>query len=96
MDPSRYSKWYRVKTKGEPEIGLSEQREKGELKQLELQNGEEFIVREVQSKMYSAKIEPLRRNKEILRGRTLAPFNPALVNGILRSNTSMACGRSTK
>ena len=89
MDPSRYSKWYRVKTKGELEIGLSEQREKGELKQLELQNGEEFIVREVQSKMYSAKIEPLRRNKEILRGSALAPFNPVLVNGILGSNTRL-------
>ena len=89
LDPSRYSKWYRVKTKGELEIGLSEQREKGELKQLELQNGEEFIVREVQSKMYSAKIEPLRRNKEILRGSALAPFNPVLVNGILGSNTRL-------
>ena len=66
LDPSRYSKWYRVKTKGELEIGLSlvrvtawvrrftdncrkpaEQREKGELKPLELQNAEEFIIREV-------------------------------------------------
>ena len=108
MDPSRYSKWYRVKTKGELEIGLSlvrvtawvrrftdncrkpaEQREKGELKPLELQNAEEFIIREVQSKVYSAEIEPLRRNKEILRGSTLAPFNPVLVNGILRSNTRL-------
>ena len=98
LDPSRYSKWYRVKTKGELEIGLSlvrvtawvrrftdncrkpaEQREKGELKPLELQNAEEFIIREVQSKVYSAEIEPLRRNKEILRGSTLAPFNPVLM-----------------
>ena len=110
LDPSRYSKWYRVKTKGELEIGLSlvrvtawvrrftdncrkpaEQREKGELKPLEPQNAEEFIIREVQSKVYSAEIEPLRRNKEILRGSTLAPFNPVLVNGILRSNTRLQC-----
>ena len=67
----------------------AEQREKGELKPLELQNAEEFIIREVQSKVYSAEIEPLRRNKEILRGSTLAPFNPVLVNGILRSNTGL-------
>ena len=64
----------------------AEQREKGELKPLELQNADEFIIREVQSKVYSAEIEPLRRNKEILRGSTLAPFNPVLVNGILRSS----------
>ena len=56
---------------------------------MELQNAEEFIIREVQSKVYSAEIEPLRRNKEILRGSTLAPFNPVLVNGILRSNTRL-------
>ena len=80
----RYSKWFRVKTKGELEIGLSyvrlkawvgrftdscrkpaEQREKGELKPLELQNAEGFIIREVQSKVYSAEIEPLSRSKEI-------------------------------
>ena len=108
MDPSRYSKWYRVKTKGELEIGLSlvrvtawvrrftdncrkpaEQREKGELKPLELQNAEEFIIREVQSKVYSAKIESLTMNKEIQGGSTLAPFNPVLVNDILRSNTRL-------
>ena len=34
--------------------------------------------------MYSAEVEPLRRNKEIPRGSTLAPFN-----GILRSNTRL-------
>ena len=98
LDPSRYSKWYRVKTKGELEIGLSlvcltawvrrftdncrksaEQRDKGELKPLELQNAKEFITGEVQSEVYSAEIEPLRRNKEILRGITLAPFNPVLM-----------------
>ena len=69
----------------------AEQRQKGELKPLELQNVEEFNIREVQSKVYSAEIEPLRRNKEILRGSTLAPFNPVLVNGILRSNTRLQC-----
>ena len=108
MDPSRYSKWYRVKTKGELEIGLSlvcvtawlcqftdncrkpaEQKEKGELKPLELQNAEEFIIQWVQSKVYAAEIEPLRRNKEILTGSTLAQFNPVLVNGILRFNTRL-------
>ena len=76
LDHLRYSKWYRVKTKKELEIGLSlvrvtawvcrftddcrksaEQREKGELKPLELQNTEEFIIREVQSKVCSAEIE---------------------------------------
>ena len=31
----------------------------------------------------------MRRNKEILRGSTLAPFNPVLVNGIWRSNTRL-------
>ena len=67
----------------------AEQRKNGELKPLELQNAEEFIIREVQSKVYSAEIEPLRRNKEILRGSTLAPFNPVLVNGSLRSNTRL-------
>ena len=108
LDPSRYSKWYRAKTKGELEIGLSlvrvtawvrrftdncrkpaEQREKGELKPLELQNAEEFIIREVQSKVYAAEVEPLRRNEESLRGSTLAPFNPVLVNGILMSHTRL-------
>ena len=108
LDPSRYSKWYRVKTKGELEIGLllvrvtawvrrftdncrkpAGQREKGKLKPLELKDGEQFIIREVQAKVYSAEIEPLRMNKEILRGSTLAPFNPVLVNGILRSNTRL-------
>ena len=69
----------------------AEQRQKGELKPLELQNVEEFNIWEVQSKVYSAEIEPLRRNKEILRGSTLAPFNPVLVNGILRSNTRLQC-----
>ena len=108
MDPSRYSKWYRAKTKGELETGLSlvrvtawvrrftgncrksaEQREKGELKPLELQNAEEFIIQEVQSKEYAAEVEPLRRNEGSLRGSTLAPFNPVLVNGILRSHTRL-------
>ena len=54
----------------------AEQREKGELKPLELQNAEEFIIREVQSKVYSAEIEPLTMNKEIQGGSTLASFNP--------------------
>ena len=67
----------------------AEQRQKGELKPLELQNVEEFNIREVQSKVYSEETEPLRRNKEILRGSTLAPFNPVFVNGILRSNTRL-------
>ena len=57
----------------------AEQRQKGELKPLELQNAKEFITGEVQSEVYSAEIEPLRRNKEILRGSTLAPFNPVLM-----------------
>ena len=39
--------------------------------------------------MYSAKIESLTMNKEIQGGSALAPFNPALVNGILRSNTRL-------
>ena len=108
LGPSRFSKSYRVKTKGELEIRLSlvrvtvwvrrftdncrksdEQREKGELKPLEIQNAEEFIIWEVQSKVYAAEIEELRRNKEIPRGSTLAPFNPVLVNGIMRSNTRL-------
>ena len=108
LDPSRYSKWYRAKTKGELETGLSlarvtawvrrftdncrksaEQREKGELKPLELQNAEEFIIGEVQSKLYATEVEPLRRNKEGLRESTLAPFNLVLVNGILRSHTRL-------
>ena len=67
-----------------------EQREKGELKPLKLQNTEEFIILDVQSKVYSAEIKQLlRRNKEVLRGSTLAPFNLVLVNGILRSNTRL-------
>lgn len=43
------------------------------------QNNEESIIRKVQSKVYSAETEPLRRNKEMLKGSTLAPFNPVLV-----------------
>ena len=70
-------------------VTASFQREEGELKPLELQNKEEFLIREVQSKVYSAEIEPLRRNKEVLRGSTLAPFNTVLVNGIMRSNTRL-------
>ena len=31
----------------------------------------------------------MRRNKEILRGSTLAPFNSVLVNGILRPKTRL-------
>ena len=38
---------------------------------------------------YSVERKPLRRNKEILKGSTLAPFNPVLVNDILRSNTRL-------
>ena len=53
------------------------------------QNNEEFIIREVQSIVYSVEGEPLRRNKEILKGSTLAPFNPVLVNDFLRSNTRL-------
>ena len=56
---------------------------------MELQNAEESIVQGVQSKVYAAEIEPLRRHKGILRGSTLAPFNPVLVNDILRSNTRL-------
>ena len=56
---------------------------------MELQNAEEFIIREVQSKVYAAEIEPLRRNNEIPRGSTFAPFNTVLVNGILRPNTRL-------
>ena len=70
-------------------VTASFQREEDELKPLELQNKEEFLIREVQSKVYSAEIEPLRRNKEVLRGSTLAPFNTVLVNGIMRSNTRL-------
>ena len=69
----------------------ADQRKKSELKPLELQNTEEFIIRGVQFKVYSAEMESLKRNKEILRGSTLAPFNPVLVyNGILRSNTRLS------
>ena len=67
----------------------AEQKEKGKMKPLELQNAEEFIIQGIQSKVNAAEIEPLRRNKEILRGSTLAPFNSVLVNGILRSNTRL-------
>ncbi|XP_068749347.1 uncharacterized protein [Montipora capricornis] len=67
----------------------AEQREKGELKPLEIQNAEEFIIREVQSKVYASEIEALRRNKEILGGSTLAPLNPVSVNGIMRCNTRL-------
>ena len=70
-------------------VTVSLQREKGELKPLELQNKEEFLIREVQSEVYSAEIEPLRRNKEVLRGTTLAPFNTVLVNGIMMSSTRL-------
>ena len=38
--------------------GPAEQREKNELKPLELQNAEEFITREVQREVCSAEIEP--------------------------------------
>ena len=38
---------------------------------------------------YSVERKPLRRNKEILKGSTLASFNPVLVNDILRSNTRL-------
>ena len=38
--------------------GPAEQREKNELKPLELQNADEFITREVQSEVCSAEIEP--------------------------------------
>ena len=67
----------------------AEQREKGKPKPLELQNAKELIIREVQSKVYAAEIEPLRRKKKILRGSALAPFNAVLVNGILRANTRL-------
>ena len=40
----------------------AEQGEKGKLKPLEIQNAEEFIIREVQSKVYAAEIELMRRN----------------------------------
>ena len=62
----------------------AEQREKSELKPLELQNAEEFIIQEVQSKVYSVEKKSLTRNKQILRGSTFAPFNP-----VLRSSTRL-------
>ena len=62
----------------------AEQREKSELKPLELQNAEEFIIQEVQSKVSSVEKKSLTRNKQILRGSTFAPFNP-----VLRSSTRL-------
>ena len=108
LTPSRYSKWYRVKRKGELELGLplvrvrawihrfnancrrpADQRSKGELMPLELQDAEEAIIREVQPQTYAAEIDALRRIKQIPRQSTLAPLNPVLVNGILRSKTRL-------
>lgn len=108
LNPSRYSKWYWVKPKGELELGLSlvtvkawvhrftancrrpaNQRLQGDLTPLELEDAEEAIIREVQTEKYAAEMDVLRRNKQIPRQSTLAPLNPVLVNGILRSNTRL-------
>ena len=108
LNPSRYSKWYRVKPKGELELGLSlvrvkawvhrftancrrsaNQRLQGELTPLELEDAEEAIIREVQTEKYAAEMDSLGRNKQIPRQSTLAPLNPVLVDGILRSNTRL-------
>ena len=108
LNPSRYSKWYRVKPKGELELGLSlvrvkawlhrftancrrsaNQRLQGELTPLELEDAEEAIIRKVQTEKYAAEMDALRRNKPIPRQSTLAPLNPVLVDGILRSNTRL-------
>ena len=56
---------------------------------LELEDAEEAIIREVQTEKYAAEMDALRRNKQISRQSTLAPLNPVLVNGILRSNTRL-------
>lgn len=108
LNPSRYSKWYRVKQKGELKLGLSlvrvrawvhrftancrrpaDQRLKGELTPLELQDAEEAIIKEVQTEAYAAEMDALRRNTQISRRSTLAPLNPVLVDGIVRSNTRL-------
>ncbi|PFX18796.1 hypothetical protein AWC38_SpisGene16828 [Stylophora pistillata] len=108
LNPSRYSKWFRVKRKGDLEFGLSlvrvrawvhrfnancrrpaDQRLKGELTPFELSDAEEAIVREVQTKTYGAEMEALRKIKQIPRQSTLAPLNPVLLNGILRSKTRL-------
>ena len=65
------------------------QRLQGKLTPLELENAEEAIIREVQTETYAAEMDALRRNKQIPRQSTLAPLNPVLVNGILRSNTRL-------
>lgn len=89
LKPSRYSKWCRVKQKGEMELGLSlvrvrawvhrftancrrpaDQRFKGELTPLELQDAEEAIIKEVQTEAYAAEMDALRRNEQIPRRST--------------------------
>ena len=67
----------------------ADQRSKGELMPLELQDAEEAIIREVQTQTYAAEIDALRRIKQFPRQSTLAPLNPVLVNGILRSKTRL-------
>ena len=61
---------------------------KGKLTPLELQNAEEAIIRKVQTVTYPAEMDALKRNKQIPRS-TLAPLNPVLVSGILRSKTRL-------
>lgn len=56
---------------------------------MELEDAEEAIIREVQTEKYAAEMDALRRNKQIPRQSTLAPLNPVLVNGILRSKTRL-------
>ena len=67
----------------------AEQRERGELKPLKLKNAEESIIRVVQSSVFVAEMEALRRNKQIQKGSTLASFNPVFDDGVLRSNTRL-------
>ncbi|PFX26254.1 hypothetical protein AWC38_SpisGene9058 [Stylophora pistillata] len=67
----------------------ADQRLKGEVTPLEISDAEEATVREVQAKTYAAEMETLRKNKQIPRQSTLAPLNPMLVNGILRSKTRL-------
>ena len=108
LEQSRYSKWYRVKPKGQLEFGLSfvrvrswvqrfiknwkrpeNQREFGEKTPAELRRVETEIFKETQNKTFIEDITALKSNKPLLKGSSLLPFTPILVDGLLRSNTRL-------
>ena len=105
LEPTRYSKWYRINQPRKCEIGLKEiswvnrfirnckrtrkNRETGELIPMELILSEQQIIKETQERGFAKEIAALKKGKPVPRSSSLLKLNPIFENGILRSNTRL-------